>query len=58
MRCIGIDSLRAIREGEVYQINYTLPFDFPFAGEAERAHAGARQAPAAGLSFSAARAER
>jgi para-aminobenzoate synthetase/4-amino-4-deoxychorismate lyase len=24
----------AIRDGEVYQVNYTLPFDFAFAGEA------------------------
>jgi len=30
----AIDAIRsAIRDGEVYQVNYTLPFDFAFSGE-------------------------
>jgi len=30
----AIDTIKsAIRDGEVYQINYTLPFDFAFSGE-------------------------
>ncbi len=31
---LGIGAIRsAIRDGEVYQVNYTLPFDFAFSGE-------------------------